>query len=66
MEAVKNEEQLWTVDDVSKFLKLTKSAIYQKVDEGWFGDSVKILFQGDRKRTIRFIPHKVKAIVGIK
>ena len=53
-----------TVSDLAKTFKISEATIYKKVRVGVFNQILVVPFVGIRKRTIRFNPLKVRAILG--
>lgn len=57
-------EQLWNIKELAEVLKVKPSTIYSWSKEGKFKDGMVILSDTGSKKTIRFIPSKIKKIFG--
>ena len=58
-------DELWNVKEVAAFLKIQPGTVYKWFDAGKFGESAVVIAEGPRKRTIRFMPDKVKTIFQV-
>ena len=58
-------DSLLTPKELSEMLSINQVTVYRWFDQGKFGDAARIISAGERKRTIRFIPEKIKELFNL-